>query len=275
MSGAAFEGLGPRPAESQGYRPSEPGFDAALVDEVMRWHLDAPGITPHIGPLVTDLAAVIGDIPGQFDCQAFIDALVTRLALSGEDTFATDSLFSPLIQHFYNQGRNGLSLDLTPLETDYYWTMLANLHGTESSPLEVSLRGKGDIYHCCEYTSHCRLTLQGNVYVLGLHSTNSEFVFAPEGDLATVRVDEYGGLSDGMTSPCVIGVDAEHCVFKLPGYSDARMMGRPKKYQERSIRLTKHDGAGDLCEVKWDFFNDGNRLLVPDGKGGWKGVRSI
>lgn len=280
MSGR-FDGLPVGGPGEGSYEPGLLGFDQALIDEVMRWH-SAGGYEGGISSPqefeknVASLSAVIGDIPGDFKCQAFIDGLVSSLASRSEDMSAITALFSPLIQHFYNQGRNSFSLDLCALEQDSYWNMLGNLHGTEYAPLEVSLRVRGGIYHCGPYTSGCRFAIQGDVNILGLDASRCEFIFTPESSLATINRETcptgFGGY-EVMTWPCMLGIQSKQCVFRLPGYCDAYVRNGAGEFDDMSIALTKEDGTADLCEVTHRFFADGNRLIVADGAGGWTEVR--
>ncbi len=272
-------------SEREHYDAADLGFDETLVGEVLRWHLnqdyEGNGVLyqglDYFDDCVDEIAAIVGTaIPEQFNSQAFLDTLISRMEISGEDTFFANYLFSPLMQHFYSQGHNGFSLDLSHLERDYYWTVVRELHGTEEEPLELAFNGP-EIYHCGANVSHCRLTISGDVYVLGCSASHSEFIYTGKRELVRVhgQTHEHHGSSYETTDSLLIGNGAEHCVFKLPDYIDAHYIGGLWEDTEMRISLSKSDGTGDTCRVKSDFFDDKNQLLVPDGNGGWKEVREI
>ena len=283
MSGR-FDGLPLGCVEEESYEPGLLGFDEGLVGEVLRWFAangiretsDSPS---SFGKNLAGLAAIVNDIPQGFNCQEFLDRVVSRLTLSGGDIFTINALVSPLIQHLYNRGRTSLDIDISSFDlcgADHYWHMLGNLHGTEGSPLEVSLKAENDIYHSGFSCSYCGFTISGDVYVLGLDASHCEFTFTPKGRLATINRETYpsvGGGSFEMVSPCIIGNEARHCTFRLLGYADAVMLDRDDSYDEISIRLSREDGTNDLCRLGWNLFEEGDTLLVPDGAGQWKEVR--
>ena len=264
------------------YEAVDLGFDESLVGEVLRWHVaEDPGEVPggtrdYFEHCEEKVGRMMGDIPPeQFNSQAFLDTLVSRVELSGEDSFTTNYLFSPLMQHFYNQGHNALSLDLSGVERSYYFTMMRHLHGTEKKLLDLAFTGR-DVHHCGSDTSHCRLAISGNVYVFGARASHSEFIYTGKRKLATMDMwhREWHENSDEATYSCLLGNVTEHCVFKLPDYVDGSCMSSfwGNSSVEIRIDLLKSDGTDDMCRVNEDFFEEGNQILISDGNGGWKEV---
>ncbi len=278
MSGAAFEGLeggAAPPSQGEDYQPGSLCYDPALADALFDAYLAAVECHPPDTGMWTDgciQAAVIvalgqqappGSLTGT-DANAFLDALVHRLAILDEQyaTLFADWLLVPVLSRLYAEGHNSFALSLGGMPA----TPLFLAQGLESSadnPLEVTYSAACERLACG--VKRCLLSFSGTAREIGTEAKDSSF---------TIHALGY-----------LLGHLAEGCEFRIdPG----------PELLEKMILATLTDmhfitsGAISLEEVRgWfgsslknevvlvpeDFYERGNTLYVPDGKGSWKEVR--
>ena len=243
------------------YKQGDPGYDPALVDEVMNWFLGIKRSDPYI---VTDgnrdffvkcvercTDWLLPEVDGEFEHQNFLDALVRELTVRNAENFSLarmDTLFSPLVQALYDLGHNGFSIDVFPLSQIPY-RMASYLSGTEDNPLKLSYNGRA--WSFGQYPTYCQLECFGEVYhMAGNKARDSEVVLhnPPE------------GMGD-------LALDTK---FFLHGVDDIAIPQRI--YPPRLELVLKMGSSEDKITVQNTFFKNRNSIYIPDGNGGWKEV---
>ena len=287
MSGAAFEGLGGLPHEGRGneaYTPGDCGYDRGILagtlahfasQERDRWLLRTTARDSFKDTLRERLLASSG-----FDGQAFLDEVVRRYdaAVDFEGcSFGSDDLgmlLNPVLQVLYDLGKNCLSLDLGERE-NYPGEMPCGLSGREEAPLVLTYTSPcHDQFRSfaigmrvphgsmADGVRHCSLRLEGWTYYLGTSSEDSVF--------------HFDGHAEKM------GHYSKRCAYYLHGVGKASVSLLPQRTWETSreedgfsLLFSRRRGDSEriLNTTLWQqFWQEGNRILIPDGAVSWKEV---
>ncbi len=188
-------------------------------------------------------------------------------------------LMAPLLNELYERGHNDFTLDFALLR-DFPEYMLRHVKGSEDELMDLTcIIPQKTWQKGCEvgkFSHYLNMKITGGLLNVGCWSKNSDFTIGSE-----VRQ---------------IGFKAHNSVFRLQGI-DSYEMDRaeenqfvdyePVRYIEMlgsfsglsiyqfsdCYRLTlKHGDDTFLSYLDKEFYDNGNRLLIPDNKGGWKEV---
>lgn len=242
-----------RQGQPESYEPGRPHEFQAVIDSLVRehedgtlqrlfhgdntWELGLERAARHITPALSSLA-------GRSDAiGSFLDCLFARVCGSGE---SLEYLFDPVVQALYTLGHNCFTLDLSYLDMDglHIASCLRSVL-PEDDPLALTVKAEGIGYfgwqaHCCD------LMLIGDCSELGPYALSS--VIRLEG--------KVGGI---------IGWRAEDTDFYVPSLGEAMVCHKATGCKVYTLDL----GEGN---IHFRSSRDGNRLFMPDGKGGWEEV---
>ncbi len=295
VSTGIFEGLeGIPPSEqAESYVPSDQAYDPSLVEELVGSYLEGTSsaspwagldlhytVFSHLFESRVDMLVPQLECTANLDAQVFLDSVVARLAGSAEEQQLSRSgiFLGPLIRALYEAGHPDLVLDFTSFGVQVE-EVAECLSGTEGRPLSLACllsrnAGGFDAGSVGASARYCRIDIRGSARDVGAFSSDCEFILnGPAGRIGygsrdcTYRLAgaELLGL-DAVTAKKV--TDSEH-----PNYHGAVVV---QVEDEQLFRLTLRRGEGTAFAYLDGAFFDGargNRLLVPDGAGGWTEVR--
>lgn len=272
MSTGMFEGLeglglrsdAPGARAGEAYTPGERGYDPTLVkglfEEFIQRLSQRPTYTEGWWKGLSDERAhQLGSLPG-LDGQAFLDSLVMELAWHAGEYLSSETrlLLTPCINTLSALGHHELYLDARGfLSGDSYSHEEVGqlVRGTEGQVIKLAcdvpetpggsttLRVGSE----CRYVS---MDVRGTMHHLGMSARHSEF---------TARGFVY-----------ILGFNALKCVFRLPDIEPCQrpvLMNRPTIGRSYLMQAKLRP-----MELQTEFWDRGNSLLVPDGKGGWTEV---
>ncbi len=263
MAGAAFEGLRDivQPDADAPYVPGIPDTSMrladAFIDAFFRYDW---GEVPWLESEAT-YARLIRE-HGSLDQHLFIDSLLLRFAerrIEQPYLHLTD-LLTPAVRALYSQGYDEFSLNLAHLQ-ERPDKALSCIRGTEERPISLLLHGDVEEVGCG--LTHCIVDFYGNARDVGESASFSEF-----------RLHAASGH---------VGRGAQGCAFLFPRayYAEVSAAGSPKSggytvnlwywgpEESRTVVIERKDRS----KKSGDFFEQGNRILIPDGNGGWREVR--
>lgn len=186
---------------------------------------------------------------GGLDHFLFLEMVIQRISQTSEHTKHTHCLIDPLLQVLYLKGLNNFSIDLFPLPL---WPVYCGsfLTGKKGNPLTASYLGE-DVGQFAYDSKDCVLSLKADALNVGHKSTS-----------VVVKFDGASGS---------VGWRGEGCDYE---FLDEFVVINPYENHDCTFRVrsdTAYDG--DLKYLnELGFFRRGNRILVPDGRGGWDEV---
>ena len=283
---SSFDGLPAREkTEGGSYEPGLRGYNQSVVDELVSAYLktdtstwEHAQIPIHIIPFSGDLChsvisarhecatllSLIKELPEHLrdttDSQGLLDAIVLTVDTRADRSHAKRShlLLSPVLNALYGTGHNNLVLDLRHV---HYSPARApiSLQGDETEALSLTCLLPSDTGHCAERASHVNMHISGRTLRVGQQSQNSDFT-----------LEDYTSWAGHM---------AEASTFRFLGVEVASIVPNPSDLRPfYDIDITSHllylSKGSSVHEVRLDeeFFDQGNRILIPNGKDGWKEV---
>lgn len=252
------------PADGEEYSPGGKGFPEQLCQDIAACYLDGSLHSPSLGQNDNSLQSFVTGVgliksllaglkPEEREANSLIDAVLfhayaQRPAASEYPHSAyalLDHLLSPLIQALYETGSNDFRVELPPhvILPHAAWF----LHGTAGDMLRLRIKGSTN-WSFGKGVDHCSLELEGDAPLVGNAAMDSVFISSAERYAFHCGGCEFHIHAKRFS----VAEDSERCSFHL------------------------YEGMGEM-DVKsllaGDFIQKGNRLLVPDGSGGWTEVR--
>ena len=291
-----FEGLEgvAQPGHEESYEPGTQAYDQSLVEELVTTYIESTGsgskwalfnlqysLFSHLfnSQVEETLIPRLKHASG-LDAQAFLDAVVARLGAGAEQAQLSqaDIFLSPLIRALYESGHSELALNIASFGVPV--DEIANrISGTEERPLSlVCMLGRNlegfDANSAGMSSRHCAIDVRGSVGNVGASSFHSSFILR---GLAG-RIGFYSSFCTyRLPRAEVLGLEAvtEKKVVptELPYSCGAEVL---QIEEEPLFRLSlRHEEGVAYTYLDGTFFDEarGNRLLVPDGSGGWTEVR--
>lgn len=260
MSGKIFKSKVGDGAIAKGarYKKGGSGLNLPLVDEMIDCFTSKENPNHyrqgHYHNLIRE-----AELPDDFDPNLFLEGLVIRVAATttGEPLERLEYMFNPILMGLHELGYNNFNLNLLGFPS-LMW-MGGGFKGGPDEFFELSY--SGEVHTFGHMVERCKVDYRGRVTHFGSGA-------------------KWSWLSaDGrLVYP---GLEAEDTVFHF-------LSGCPVLWKEegRTMRRTNLEmpvrcsyflekGADDVDMdylVKEQFFERGNKLWVPDAKGGWKEV---
>ena len=172
----------------------------------------------------------------------------------------THHLFDTVLQVLYETGSQDLTLDLHSLPALPSFLSF-DQRGTEERPLSITYRLPGgqderDDVQIGTKASHCQIHVVRGSGWAGIQATHSDFTL------------------EGTVLPYLNAGGAFGCTFL---FSDATSCSLERWYEatkgEHFSATLKGSAGVRKVRLPENFFERQNRLLTPDGEGGWKEVR--
>ncbi len=258
MSGAAFEGLEPRPADSRSYAAGEQREAHPLVRGLVEEYLGKGEywLTCRRSVLWEELAPLIGPALAELPSpQAFLDEAIHAAAqntLTTEDERGSAILLTEMVGALYSLGGNNFAVDLTSLSRGGVGLEVGcGLKGSADRPLEAAFATPSPVTSFGAFSRDARLTLKGRSTGNGWGASRA----------AITVLGQASVMSVGYSSSALQSI---YCLGE-PDY------GIPL-YQCPSIKDPIEATAVSLQES--GFFQRENLLFVPDpdNPGRWKEV---
>lgn len=196
--------------------------------------------------------------------ETVLDHLVTRLYQEGESPHLQriSNFFGALVQGLYELGHNDFLVNLSPLTmcrasgTVY---RLGNefgkhLRGKEGRLLRMECRG--DFSDVCKYSRYCAVELKGTAVTI-----------AESADTVVITSLGPTGFAGAAAVECELYVKSQDSVMKNGWYNTFYVRDGVTEEFLRSLEKPMMTAVGEK-----DFFERGNRVLVPGSAGNWAEV---
>ena len=258
MSGAAFEGLEPRLADSRTYAPGLIRKTHPLVRELVKEYLGKGEywltcrrsiLWEELAPLIEP---VLAELPGH---QAFLDDAARSASentLTRDDERGSAILLTEMVQALYSLGGNAFSVDLTQLSVGSVGLGVGcGLKGSAERPLEAAFATPSWVTSFGAFSRDAKLTLKGRSTGNGWGASRAVLTVLGKASVMSI------GYSSTSTQ----------CTYYL-GEPDYRIPLHTCPSTKDPLEAT----AVSLGE--YGFFTRENRLFVPDADnpGQWKEV---
>lgn len=197
-----------------------------------------------------------------------LDQLVTRLYLGGEDPCLqkVSNIFCATVQVLYELEHNNFIVDLSPLTAFHdsappygYKYLLGNdfgkyLHGKEERHLRLECRG--NFTDVCEESKYCTVGLKGTAVNI-----------AKSADTVVLTSLGPTGFAGAHAVGCELYVKSQDSVVKNGWHNSFYVRDGVTEEFLRSLEEQLRTAVGEK-----DFFERGNRVLVPNCAGEWAEV---
>ena len=263
MGGGRFDGLPAREGEKgEDYVPGTPGYDHELLELLVDRYLGKSFWGKKLkGYARAEVWQHRDSIERPDELLSGMAYLLSTKGMGTHHTRESYRLFYSVVEALYDAGWNDLTLDLTPLAGMMPEHVCRWHEGTPERPLSLSCivpptpeANELDVVWAGEHVQYCKIRVSGTVECAGYWSSDSEFIFER-------HIETLGWYSD-------------RCAYSLSGAKDIELSRAGWNSVSNCFRLDvawQKERAPTLLDPY--FFERGNTLLVPDGSGGWKGVR--
>ncbi len=262
MGGSVFDGLPSRDKDDGGdYVPGTPGYDHELLELLVDRYLGKSFWGKKLkGYARAEVWQHRDSIERPDELLSGMAYLLSTKGMGTHHMRESYRLFYSVVEALYDAGWNDLTLDLTPLAGMMPEHVCRWHEGTPERPLSLSCivpptpeANELDVVWAGEHVQYCKIRVSGTVKWAGCWSSDSEFIFEK-------HIENLGWHSN-------------RCSYALP-VEDIEF-SRGTWNSERDCFKLYGTSTKDRAATWLDpyFFERGNTLLVPDGSGGWKGVR--
>jgi len=188
------------------------------------------------------------------DGQGVIDAVILTLEKDDDRSilYCADYLLGSLISVLHTKGITNLVVDYSTIPR--IRSVGRRLLGEEESKLVVGYIFSDIEGHSIRFVGggleNCDVTIQGNVWSLGADANNCSFIT--------------------NSLPMFFGKKSRNCAFHF-GYNgehDSYHLGKDPDQCGYVLSTSEDSGWGRELSESW--FDDGNSIHVPNGKGDWK-----
>lgn len=263
MSSRIFKGVvGERSEKGSRYKPGSASAYADLAGRMVEDYLD--GTLEDIRWGSRGERIVEAFAPQAAECgdgQGFLDAIVEKLGFFGSIGHLrhADTLISPFINLFYEQGHDTFTLDMTGWARAPEF-LAQGLAATEDKPLSLHYKvapaiktdSGFDVVYVGWGSEHIALRLSGTAVCSAYNCKNSEFIFEKQ----------VKNIGEESTANCTFRLEDVVGVTELRSSSNVGY----------NLGIFRGDAEPETVFIDLQFFQHGNRLLIPDSPSTWKAV---
>ena len=267
-----------RSTDVEHYQAGSMEYDPFIVEDLLTAYLRCGTISDLVeftSRIIQDEFAPRLGLFRDLDAQRFLDELVSACVdrypdMEGNQRVSFPQLLlNPLVGILYSQDHNHLNLNLSGIPM--VPSLVANhLSGTKRNPLSLHCQlGPTHLrdtqYNATEVgweSQHLHLQLEGGAETVGTKSTHCDFTV--DGDVG------YLGVR-GATGSVFRLASVEEVLHNTTYRAKVGLAGDASAEVERWIKFQGAEGRFDTY-LGEGFYENGNTLLILDGKGGWKEV---